>query len=512
MPKDILEKIIEKRKEAIATSGYTFGYDIPQKRYRDIHPFISKKCVILEIKRASPSKGDIALDLDAEKTAIEYAKAGAGAISCLTESTYFKGNLDDLMSVAKALDSYASKAKIAVPALLRKDFLIDENDIDVSYRAGADAVLLIARILDTTKIVSMAKRCEELGISMLIEVRKMDDLDKLKAISDVIKDKNLIVCGVNARDLSDFSIDLLYPTFLSNSIRTILGENAKIVFESGIRSAEASKFASSLGFSALLLGEAAARNPENAFRLVHSFVCATKDDNSAKWNKVAKRLHRAPLTKICGITNTEDALKAAQLGADFIGFIFSKKSKRAIVPFKVPEIIVELEKAKLRDKVFTVAVITELDSEEARLAFSFQDAGAIDFIQIHDCAMSKEERQAIEQRAHYYAVGIASDDDLEKVHSLRHLGEPRVLIDAKVFGKSGGTGLRVDTEIVSKLKAKSKLWLAGGINAENVRSIIEDFSPELIDVSSGVESDIGKKDFSKLTAFFSVVNEIKAAQ
>ena len=504
---DILSEIVEKRKADIARLGYTFGFDVPERRYRDMHPFIEDKCIILEIKRASPSKGDIASTLDEKKTAIDYAKAGAGAISCLTESNYFKGSLGDLMNVAKALDAFQGQNRGKIPALLRKDFLINEEDIEVSYRAGADAVLLIARILDTYKIISMAKKCEELKMSMLIEVRKQDDLDKLKAVADNIKDKNLLVCGVNARDLSDFSIDLLYPSVLAKSIRSILGEKAKIVFESGIRSAEAARFPSILGFDALLLGEAAAKNSEKAEEFVKNFISINKKNNNSKWNKVAEVLSKSkkPLVKICGITNAEDAIKAASLGARFLGFIISKKSKRGIVPFKLPEIIVELEREGLRDKVFTVGVITETDSEEAKLAYSFQDAGALDFLQLHDCAASKEQREKIADRAHFYVVGIESEADLEKFDQMRYLGEPRILLDAKVNGQSGGTGKKVNKEIVEKVKAKSRLWLAGGINPENVSELVEEYKPELIDISSGVECEVGKKDFSKMEKLFSQI-------
>ena len=97
--KDILSEIIEKRKMDIEKSGLEFGFDVPKKRTRKIHPFIAEKGAILEVKRASPSKGDIAPGLNAGETALSYARAGAKAISCLTETNYFKGTLGDLMEV-----------------------------------------------------------------------------------------------------------------------------------------------------------------------------------------------------------------------------------------------------------------------------------------------------------------------------------------------------------------------------------------------------------------------------
>ena len=165
MGKDILKEIVEKRKADIERLGLDFGCGVPVTRTRNVHPFIEKKGAILEIKRASPSKGDIAPDLDAAKTACQYAKAGASAISCLTEMNYFKGSLCDFMKTAAALDQLEAEGH-EVPALLRKDFLLSADEVEVSYRAGADAVLLIARILTAQTMFEMAKKAEELGIKL----------------------------------------------------------------------------------------------------------------------------------------------------------------------------------------------------------------------------------------------------------------------------------------------------------------------------------------------------------
>ena len=103
---DILEKIIQKRKEDLSTLGFFYGQNIPSERTRKVHPFLESRGLILEVKRASPSKGDIAPDLDPYKTASHYVQAGARAISCLTEKNYFKGSLNDLMDVCRAVDDY----------------------------------------------------------------------------------------------------------------------------------------------------------------------------------------------------------------------------------------------------------------------------------------------------------------------------------------------------------------------------------------------------------------------
>ncbi|MCR5607016.1 MAG: bifunctional indole-3-glycerol phosphate synthase/phosphoribosylanthranilate isomerase [Treponema sp.] len=513
MSSNILKEIIEKRQNDINQLGLDFACQIPESRKRKIHPFINEKGVILEIKRASPSKGDIAPNLDAAATAYEYTKANAKAISCLTEKNYFKGSLNDFVEVANTLDKL-EKDGYEIPALLRKDFLLSTEEIDISFKAGADAVLLIARILEKDIMLDMAKRCASHGMSMLIEIRENKDLAKLKAIADEI-DHKYIVAGVNARDLKDFSIDLLTPAALLSSIKEILGENARVVFESGIRTAQAASFAGSLGFIAMLLGEAAAKKPKDAVNLVNAFVNAKQNKNSKQWLSYASMLQSKkekgitrPFIKVCGITNKEDALKAAELGADFLGFIFCKESKRAIQALNMPEIVASLEREGFRNKVKLVAVITETNSEEAQLAYDMLAGGAIDFIQLHSCGKSIENGQFDSSIPHYAAVNINCEEDLKDIDGLQLLGEARILIDAKVANQTGGTGVRIEKRLVEKVAKKTKLWLAGGITACNVAEIIQELKPELIDIATGIEEKAGKKDFSKMEMFFDNIKKV----
>ncbi|MBP5695249.1 MAG: indole-3-glycerol-phosphate synthase, partial [Treponema sp.] len=228
MMADILTTIVEKRKADLERLGLAFGFEIPEKRGRPVHPFLVKKGVILEVKRASPSKGEIAPNLNAAETAHSYAAAGASAISCLTEGNYFKGSLKDLIEVCEAVDEYAegaadsseSERLCVVPAVLRKDFLLSADEVDISYRAGADAILLIARILEKPVIVEMAKAAAGYGMTCLVEVRSEADLEKLAAVADAV-DSKYIVCGVNSRDLATLKIDLLKPCALLGKIRGV---------------------------------------------------------------------------------------------------------------------------------------------------------------------------------------------------------------------------------------------------------------------------------------------------
>ncbi len=511
--RDILSEIIEKRKVDIEKRGVEFGFDIPKTRQRKIHPFIAEKGAILEVKRASPSKGDIAPGLDAGETALSYARAGAKAISCLTETNYFKGTLGDLMEVCGCMDSFERETGKNAPAVLRKDFLLSADEVDVAFRAGADAVLLIARILDRETMLSMAKKCEELGISALIEVRKDEDLEKLSYVLSKV-DSKYIVAGVNSRDLRDFSIDMLIPSSMLGKIRKIDG-NARVVFESGILSPKSAAFASSMGFNAFLMGEAAAKNPDKAAEFTRAFESASLDANGKAWLEYSSRALSSertgkPFVKICGITNVDDASLACELGADFLGFIMWKKSGRNVEKERILEIRKALDEKKLSCRVKFVGVVVDLDSAEGKNALELCEDGVLDFVQVHtfDSARKFLSDSSLSSIPHYCAVNVASESDFEKLSELNRLGEPRIMIDAQSATGVGGTGKTIDPNLVKAVKKSYRLWLAGGISPDNVSEIVGEYSPELLDVSSSLEKEIGVKDHEKMKEFFSNLNKI----
>ena len=531
---DILNQIVSRRRKDIAAFGYTLGASVPEKRTRaEPVPFIAEKGVVLEIKRASPSKGDIAPQLDAAQTASHYAAAGTSAISVLTEQHWFKGGLDDLQAAAKAVDDYAKQHGTSRIAILRKDFLLAPEEIEVAYRCGADAVLLIARILSAEKMTAMAQTCERLGMTAFIELREKTDLQKLAAVVENVSAKH-IVCGVNARDLRDFSIDLLTPAGLLGEITEIVRAHSKekaatvrVIFESGIRTSQAARFAGSLGFTGMLLGEAAAKNPAEAASLVSAFVTAPATPNAVFWLKYANELHAQkrqsndneiaesslvisrPFVKICGLTNLADAQKAAELGADFLGFIFWEKSPRHTDEKTVRLIsktIREQAEAKRKVAPKLVGVIVDADSEYGRTVRNLVREGVLDCMQLHGCADDFFAlRTAETDFPHYAVVNMNSEDDIAKIDALRLRGEPRMLIDASTALTPGGTGKRIADALVEKVAHKTRLWLAGGITPQNIRTICDTFHPELIDVASGTEASPGKKDHAKLEALFSAL-------
>lgn len=192
--------------------------------------------IISEVKRASPSKGVIRETVDPVEQAKAYERAGAVAISVLTDETYFHGSFNDLRAVAKAVD---------VPVLC-KDFMIDRVQIDVAYEAGASIILLIVAALDDETLHDLYAYARSLDLNVLVEVHTPDEMTRALALrADVI--------GVNNRNLKTFTVDL------DETVRVIEGAHPTydpvFISESGIRTAEDVARLQSSGIEAILVGE-----------------------------------------------------------------------------------------------------------------------------------------------------------------------------------------------------------------------------------------------------------------
>jgi indole-3-glycerol phosphate synthase/phosphoribosylanthranilate isomerase len=504
MSEDILSKIVRMRREDIERLGLNFDIQIPEARRVGHTEFLGNAGAILEVKRASPSKGDIAPDLDPVGLATTYAEAHAQAVSVLTEMNFFKGSLRDLIAVADLME-HRRQQGLHTCAVLRKDFLLFEDEIDIAYRCGADAVLLIARILDDAQLVKMAERAQKFGIQAFVEVREADDFRKLSVVTTALGDAaaKTIVAGVNSRDLATFHTDPLIPA----SVRSKLP--AKAVFESGILSAADATYARNLGFTGILVGEAVAKNPPLAKDVVSAFESGCENARGQFWKKfaerkVARQEARRPLVKICGITREGDGMLAAELGADMLGFVFST-TKRLTTEEFVTSFSTKL-RAGGNPVPLLVGVITDPNSEEGKTAIKLACEGVLDAVQFHGIAPALRQAQGpYNNYAHYCAARVGTPEDFDYVATLRKNGEPRVLLDAKVEGIPGGTGKQIPESLLREKTGDIPLWLAGGINPDNVAAICEKFHPELIDVSSGIEDAPGIKNHEKMRALFAAL-------
>ena len=203
--------------------------------------------LLAEVKRRSPSAGWIAEGADAAVVAQAYEAAGAAAISVLTDGPFFGGSLEDLRRV---------RAAVSVP-VLRKDFVIDELQIDEAWAAGADAVLLIVRLLEPARLGALLAAAGARGLSVLVEAHDASEVA-------IARDAGAELIGINCRNLATFSTDLDAALELGQGLPPEL----VLVAESGIHAPGDMARVGAAGFDAALVGEALMRSasPEQAAR------------------------------------------------------------------------------------------------------------------------------------------------------------------------------------------------------------------------------------------------------
>jgi len=194
----------------------------------------SRVAMIAELKKASPSKGVIRADLDVPKLVRELVDAGACALSILTDEEFFQGSLENLR---------AASAAAPVPCL-RKDFIVDEFQLIESRAHGADAVLLIAAVLEQHELRAFYAAAHALELDVLAEVHNEREVER-------VLDAGCDIVGVNSRDLRTFQVDLNTPLRLA----PLLPERVLRIAESGIRSGRDIRHLRQAGYGAFLIGE-----------------------------------------------------------------------------------------------------------------------------------------------------------------------------------------------------------------------------------------------------------------
>ena len=198
--------------------------------------------LIAEVKKASPSAGIIRPDFNPVIIAQEYESAGASCLSVLTDEKYFQGSPANLKAIRGA---------VGLP-LLRKDFVIDERQISEAIEWGADAVLLIVAILDDAKLARFYELASGAGLSVLVEVHDVSELQRAQVI-------NAPLIGVNNRNLKDFTVDLAVTESLASQMDL---QQTLLVSESGIDSRIDVKRLTACGARAILVGESLMREDD----------------------------------------------------------------------------------------------------------------------------------------------------------------------------------------------------------------------------------------------------------
>jgi len=249
---NILQQIVEHKKQEIAKAKNRMPESELRGQalsHRERRPFFKRLSmpgtaginVIAEIKRASPSRGIIRPDLNVTKYALDCELGGASALSVLTDSRYFKGSIEDLKKVKKTT---------SLP-VLRKDFIISSYQIYESSAIGADAVLLIVRILSSRQLKDYIDLCAKIGMDVLVETHSKEEIE-------VATMAGAKLIGINNRNLSSFRTDVETAARLAS----LLSPDQIAVAESGIKSREDIEKLMDAGIRNFLIGESLVRAPD----------------------------------------------------------------------------------------------------------------------------------------------------------------------------------------------------------------------------------------------------------
>lgn len=441
---NILEEIVTHKKREIAKLP-AFEKQVVDRKRR-FYDALQKKAVIAEIKRRSPSAGNINEIKNPHELAKEYEGAGADVISVLTDHYFFGGSAEDLKLVAKT---------VSIP-ILRKDFIVHPKQIYESVSLGASGVLLMVSVLGDS-LKEYLDLCHEIGMGAIVEVHNENELTiALKAKASCI--------GINHRDLKTFHMHMNR----SFELRPKIPDSILVVGESGVRSSADGLQLLHHGMNAILIGEALVRSTKRK-----QFITSLK----------------RPGVKICGVSEEEQIAEIAELGADFLGLVIDPTADR-----KVPQnaLLSMIERCK-QCGIEPVLVARNLNLNEfsafVDIANSFQLYGDL--------------RLTLPNLSKSCFFAVSNEEELQSAERFMRMQKDYLLVEST----SPGTGKEFNPMLVQKVKDKP-FFLAGGINEKNIEKILETFNPCGVDVSSGVEGGKkGIKDLKKVNQLISVVKK-----
>lgn len=467
MAKNNRDELAAKRQARVAARGHDEGAEVPRRREMPIVPFFADGGLICEIKRRSPFGGDIAPGADAVALAGDFIAAGARDLSVVTDPDWFDGGLEDLMAIKRAHPE---------TPVMRRDYLFDNDDLDVSWRAGADAVLLVAGILTEDRLHMLYRCAKGLGLEAVVEVNDADDIRKAARIRPGL-------LAVNSRDPASGVIDRLRPL----RVRQAVDWPARFIFASGVADAGQAAYAGGAGFHGVQAGKALAADRG----LIAALDAALRRARPARfWPEIARRLNaaaRRPLVAVGGLVREEDALLAGDLGADILGFVFDPASPRAVDA--------ELLRVLRDDPVLKVAVVAGAAGGEGLappLRHLLED-GLIDAVRFQGMPSGEDEGR---WPVWYAAFCPASAADLAGAEAYRC---PRLLLDAP-GALPGESARRVMPDVLETWALP--LWLAGGLTPDNLPRIVEARRPELVELAAGLDEAPGVKCHEKMRRLF----------
>ena len=416
--------------------------------------------LIAEVKRASPSKGLLAPQLDPLEVARTYESHGAAAISVLTEPHFFLGSPDYLTAIKQA---------VQVP-VLRKDFIFDEYQVYEARAWGADAILLICAILDQSQLRHLLDIAHSLHMHCLVEVHSAEEARRAVAAGAQI-------IGVNSRDLVTFQMN---PRLIQE-LRPLIPSDRIVVAESGIHTPADTRRLARHNAQAMLVGE--------------SLIVSR--DIPAQMRALLRGANASTQVKICGLRAPEHAHVALNAGADMSGLIFYEPSHRYISPRDARKLVATVQLEHPAADFVGVFVNCEAD-----FINDIAEQVGLQFVQLHGHE-SPEFCRSIHHRV-IKAVSLNDQTDMQRVRAYSETCW-RILLDTPTT-QWGGTGQTHDWALARSVAQEMLILLAGGLTPENVSEAIRQVHPWGVDVSSGVETN-RVKDVEKIQAFLKNVRD-----
>jgi len=453
---------LEQRKTEVPLEDMTrraAAQPAPRDLFAFIKPGDTSIKLIAEVKRASPSKGLLAPDLDPVALARTYETHGAAMISVLTEPHFFLGAPAYLTAIKKA---------VHVPVLC-KDFIIDDYQVYAARAWGADVILLICAILSDEQLRRLLDIARSLHMRCLVEVHSADETRR--AVS-----AGAMLIGVNSRDLATFNMN----PYLIRELRPLIPRDRVIVAESGIHSAADARRLARYDIQAMLVGE--------------SLVKA--GDVPGQMQALLKGANDSTQVKICGLRTKEHLNAAIEAGADLLGLVFYPLSHRYILPEQARSLLdssVHFSSARPEAAPDLVGVFV---NEDAAFINDVAQQVGLQFVQLH--GDEPPEYCAKINRPVIKALRLQNGADSMLINAY-HKAVWRVMLDTPT-PQWGGTGETHDWQLARAVARTTSIILAGGLTPENVAEAIRQVHPWGIDVSSGVETN-RQKDTAKIRMF-----------
>ncbi|HEX9954563.1 MAG TPA: bifunctional indole-3-glycerol-phosphate synthase TrpC/phosphoribosylanthranilate isomerase TrpF [Allosphingosinicella sp.] len=400
---------------------------------------------VMEVKRASPSKGVLRQGVDPAAIARAY-RAAADAISVLTDAPYFGGSLGDLAAVRREFEG----------PILAKDFVIDPRQVPEARLHGADAVLVMLSVLDDAEAAAVIAEARRLGMDALVETH--DEAEVARAVA-----LGAEIVGINNRDLKSLSVHLAVTERLAG----LVPADRLVISESGIESrADVERLA-----------------PYADGFLVGSSLMSAHDP------ALAARALAFGRVKVCGLTSPEDARLAAGSGASLAGLIMVPGTPRAVSRAQAEAIAAAV----------SIPAVGVFRNEKPMVVADAARALGLAAVQLHgeeDAAYIRALRPLLPEGTEIWGVAAVGAD-----LPAPRLGADRTLFDTKAGKTSGGTGKVFDWSRISGREDLVSGIVAGGLNPANAAQAAA-LGAYALDVCSGVEAVPGTKDPAKLQAFF----------